>query len=241
MKRSEQFHELAAALAKAQGQITGASKDAANPHFKSDYATLDSVWAACRAPLSSNGLSVIQSPAVTETGSVILTTLITHASGQWFENELELVPRDRSPQSLGSAITYGRRYVLMALVGIAPAVEDEGHKGDDDGNAANGAPGDAHQPASPRAPKKPEAAIDPSLYVCKFGQKFKGIAIRDIPADELRGYCKYIRDKAALEKKPVGGLVLEFMTNADAYLTAQDPGSFQNAPASLPREPGSDG
>ena len=66
MQTSEQINELAAALAKAQGEITGALKDSANPFFKSKYADLASCWDACRGPLSRNGLSVIQVGAVIE-------------------------------------------------------------------------------------------------------------------------------------------------------------------------------
>jgi hypothetical protein len=235
MKRSETIVELVTALAKAQGQITGAIKDAENPHFKSDYATLDSVWEACRAPLSSNGLSVIQSPRITEAGSVRITTLLAHNSGQWFENELEMMPKDGSPQSVGSAITYGRRYALSALVGIAPA-------DDDDGNSAT--PPQGQRPAvgqkgAPPATDPPKPLAEPGLYTCKFGQKYKGIALRDIAAADLRGYVKYLRDSASLEKKKLGGSVLEFVVNADAYLIAQDPSSFQNASAAL--EPGGSG
>ena len=166
MKRSEQINELVTALAKAQGEIVGAIKDRENPHFKSDYATLDSAWHACRAPLSRNGLSVIQSPMVMESGAVMITSVLAHNSGQWFENELTLMPRDASPQSVGSAITYGRRYSLMALVGIAPSDDDK----DDDGNAAqNGSRGHVAPRGAVVAPKPPaparKAEVKPTVPV----------------------------------------------------------------------------
>ena len=63
MQTSEQLQDLAAALATAQGEMAGARKDTANPFFKSSYADLQSVWDAIREPLSSNGLSVIQTTA----------------------------------------------------------------------------------------------------------------------------------------------------------------------------------
>lgn len=133
MKRSESIKELATALAKAQGDIKEASKDSTNPHFKSNYADLASVWEVCRGPLSKNGLSIIQSPSTKEDGSIILTTILLHASGEYYEEELQLFPRDKTPQSMGSAITYGRRYALMAIVGVAPGGDEK----DDDGNAAS--------------------------------------------------------------------------------------------------------
>lgn len=130
MKKSEQINELAAALAKAQSQIKDADKDGINPHFKSAYATLSSAWKACRTPLSANGLSIVQSPSTTESGNACVTTTLMHSSGQWIEDSLMLTPRDKTPQAYGSAITYAKRYMLMAMVGIAA---DE----DDDGNAAS--------------------------------------------------------------------------------------------------------
>lgn len=143
MKRSETIKEIATALSKAQAEIKAAEKDRENPHFQSVYATLASVWEACRDPLSKHGLSVVQSPATEESGSISLTTLLMHVSGEWIENVLVLAPRDKSPQAAGSAITYGRRYALMAMVGVAPGE-------DDDGNGANGRPPVPQQEASPR-------------------------------------------------------------------------------------------
>jgi hypothetical protein len=127
MQHSEQINELAAALAKAQGEIEGASKSSANPHFKSKYADLAACWDACRAPLSKNGLAVVQMPSHEE-GVATVTTLLTHSSGQWMRSEVSVKPGKPDAQGLGSAITYLRRYALMAVVGIAPE--------DDDGNAA---------------------------------------------------------------------------------------------------------
>jgi hypothetical protein len=142
MQTSEQINELATALAKAQGEITGALKDSANPFFKSKYADLASCWDACRAALSKNGLAVVQAPETNAVGYIsngsenqyekelALTTTLIHTSGQWMRAQLAVNPKDDSPQSMGSAITYARRYALCAFVGIAQV--------DDDGNAASG-------------------------------------------------------------------------------------------------------
>jgi hypothetical protein len=141
MRKSEQINELASALAKAQRVITFASKDAKNPYYNSKYADLACVWDAIREPLSSNGLSVSQSPEhCAERSAVSVTTLLMHESGQWIETSLTLqVVREKKgegfviahdPQAVGSAITYARRYALAAIVGIA--------QDDDDGNIASG-------------------------------------------------------------------------------------------------------
>jgi hypothetical protein len=129
MQTSEAINELAAALAKAQGEITGALKDSANPFFKSRYSDLASCWDACRGALSKNGLAVTQFPETVEAVSYLVTTL-THSSGQWMRSSLVLKSKDDTSQGMGSAITYARRYALCAVVGVAQV--------DDDGNAASG-------------------------------------------------------------------------------------------------------
>jgi hypothetical protein len=123
---SESLSNLAKALSQAQSKIKGAKKDANNPFFKSKYADLESVWEACRGPLTENGLSVAQLP----TGQKGLLTILLHSSGEWIAGEMLLNPTKDDPQGLGSALTYGRRYSLAAITGV--------HQTDDDGNAASG-------------------------------------------------------------------------------------------------------
>ena len=127
MNRSERIDDLAAALATAQGAMEAASKDKTNPHFKSKYADLASIWDAIREPLSKNGLSVVQLPEEID-GKIRLTTMLLHKSGQWIEAAYSLPPTKNDPQGFGSAITYMRRYALSG-VGVAPE--------DDDGNDAS--------------------------------------------------------------------------------------------------------
>ncbi len=85
-------------------------------------------------------------------------------------------------------------------------------------------------PATPASQARPpQNPHDPGNYVVQFGQKYKGIAIRDLAADELRDYVAYLKRSTAEQKKPLGGAVKEFVTNAEAYLAAKDdPESFQN-------------
>jgi hypothetical protein len=131
--------------------MVNAAKTSDNPYFRSKYADLASVWDSIRGPLSKHGLSVTQTfqkvPHVAEymvtrtakTGEVWevkvqhladLVTTLHHASGQWISSELPVMTEWGSPQTLGSTITYLRRYSLQAACGIAPE--------DDDGNAATG-------------------------------------------------------------------------------------------------------
>lgn len=123
MEQSEQINELAAALAKAQGEITGALKDSSNPFFKSKYADLASCWDACRKPLSENGLAVIQ-PTVEKDGTVYVVTTLAHSSGQWIRGWLPIKTKDDGPQAQGSGLTYARRYALAGIVGLAQVDDD---------------------------------------------------------------------------------------------------------------------
>jgi hypothetical protein len=129
VKMSASLKELGTALAKAQAVMQPAAKDAANPFFKSKYADLPSVWDAIREPLTKNGLSVVQLPTNAEPGRVGLSTMLLHASGEFILSvaSMKLVKDD--PQGAGSGLTYLRRYMLAAAVGV---VADE----DDDANAA---------------------------------------------------------------------------------------------------------
>jgi len=129
LSQSTELDQLATALAIAQGSIQGAVKDRTNPAFKSSYADLASVWDACRAALSANGLSVSQHPGRLEDGSATVTTILLHKSGQHIASVCAALPRDQSPAAVGSVVTYLRRYALAAAVGVAPE--------DDDGQAAH--------------------------------------------------------------------------------------------------------
>lgn len=126
MERSSEIIEIAKALSKAQGEMEHASKSEENPHFRSKYADLASVWDALRKPLSSNGLAIVQTLG-SETAD-FLETMLVHSSGQFFISRYPLRPVKSDPQGFASAITYARRYSIMAITGIAPD--------DDDGNAA---------------------------------------------------------------------------------------------------------
>jgi hypothetical protein len=141
---------LAGALAAAQGGITGALKDSSNPFFKSKYADLASCWDACRGPLSANGLAVIQTTECNPDSVVVITTL-AHSSGEWIRSRLPLKPKDMTPQGVGSAITYGRRYGLAAIVGLAQI--------DDDAEAAHGRHEAGKLEGSDLTPKKRDAYL----------------------------------------------------------------------------------
>lgn len=136
-EQSDQINELIEALSKAQGEIVGAVKDSKNPFFKSSYADLASVMEAIRVPFSMNGLAYVQTTEADDTG-VAVTTTLAHKSGQWMRGKLRMMPKDATPQGIGSCITYARRYALAAIAGVAQIDDDaEGAMGRKSGTAIN--------------------------------------------------------------------------------------------------------
>lgn len=136
--------ELNAALCKAQSEMGPARKGKVNPAFRSNYADLASVIEAVQ-PLHDNGLAYSQLVGVD--GDIVgVRTVLRHVSGQTLDCGLMTArAKDASAQAIGSALTYLRRYSLMAAGGIASA--------DDDGQAAG----------RPSAPQQPRSSPPPAL------------------------------------------------------------------------------
>jgi hypothetical protein len=119
MRRSDQINELSKSLTAFQKSAPKITKDqtAKIGTYSYNYADLSSIWDKIRGALADNELSVIQSPS-SRTGEATLTTLLAHSSGQWVEDEMPLKIVQDTPQGQGSAITYARRYMLCAMLGI---------------------------------------------------------------------------------------------------------------------------
>jgi hypothetical protein len=148
-EQSMDTDKISAAMAKAFPAIEGAVKGKVNPAFRSKYADLSSVIDAIKPHLAEHGLWFMQRTHPVD-GGVGVETIIYHASGQSISGGILRLPAAKQDaQGYGSALTYCRRYSLMAAFGV-PAE-------DDDGNAAVGRQ-EARQPA-PRASDDPEAAV----------------------------------------------------------------------------------
>lgn len=130
MNQTEDIKELVTALSKAQGAMKPAIFDKINPHFKSRYASFTSCVEACQKPLAENGLSFMQYCEIVGE-KYQLVTMLAHTSGQWIKSYFPFNPIDSKIQTLGSTLSYAKRYSLCALLGI---VSDDD---DDDGNAAD--------------------------------------------------------------------------------------------------------
>lgn len=128
-------------LAKAIGEAKNPTKNAINPHFKNRYATLDVICDDVREVCKANGLAIMQTPTMTDTGVFVLRAVAVCGDEMVALGDYPIRPTKDDPQGFGSAITYARRYQICAIFGIA-AEED------DDGNAAS-----ATRQAQAQAPK----------------------------------------------------------------------------------------
>nr|MBF0684274.1 ERF family protein [Pseudomonas sp.] len=162
--------ELLAAFVKAQGSIEKATKDKANPHFRSKYADLGSVVDAIKPALEENGLGFIQK-FHDDDKAIKVETIIVHSSGEQLScGTLSIPVSKHDAQGFGSACTYARRYSLQAAFGVAPE--------DDDGNAATKA-----------APKRQEASQEPTkapITDDRFGKALNAIGAGEYTAQALR-------------------------------------------------------
>ncbi|MDZ4533950.1 ERF family protein [Bacillus cereus] len=127
MNKSETIIELAKALVKFNSEVNKIAKDADNPFFKNNYATLDTIIDEIRPILSKHGLSIMQIPSG-DGQNVTLKTLLLHESGEWLESdELTMKPVKNDPQAVGSCITYARRYSLAAFLSLNTGEDDDGN------------------------------------------------------------------------------------------------------------------
>lgn len=123
---------LAAALVAAQRDMPAVQADARNPHFNSEFVSLDHLLAETLPVLNKHGLALLQQPTLTDTGQPALATTLVHESGETLSSVMPIFMSKQDPQAQGSAITYARRYGLASVL----AISDEK---DDDGNAGNAA------------------------------------------------------------------------------------------------------
>jgi hypothetical protein len=126
MIKSDSIAQIAKALSAAQGEMNGAKKDSQNPFFKAAYSDLASVVESIRVPFAKNGLSFSQSTDSESDGSISVTTFLMHASGEYLGSKISQRVLDGKPQTLGSLITYLKRYGLQAIAGV-PSIDDDGN------------------------------------------------------------------------------------------------------------------
>jgi len=123
--KSESTVEITKALIEFQRHLKPVSKDSTNPFFKSKYASMEAIWNCIREPLAENGLAVSQLPDLHD-NQIVLVTLLLHTSGEWLSSGLLVTAgKQNDAQSVGSALTYARRYALSAILGICSEEDDD--------------------------------------------------------------------------------------------------------------------
>lgn len=127
MIASEKIDQIALALSKAQSEMSNALFNKVNPHFKSKYADLSSVRDNVIPVLAKYEISLIQTTDMLNEKLVLVTSLC-HSSGQYISSRMPVIAEKPTPQSLGSALTYARRYAMSAIAGIASEEDDDGNE-----------------------------------------------------------------------------------------------------------------
>jgi hypothetical protein len=180
---SETIGAIAAALAKAQGELTNPEKSLIatiqspfprEPDRTFRYASLASGLEIVRKSLGQYEIATVQTTAIDQaSGQIRLTTLLAHASGEWISSEWPVCPiaETAAPHRMGAALTYARRYALFALVGIA---------GEDDLDA----PDTLIEP-SPAMAQRPDAGARPTRKSSK-GTVHKAPVLNPRRSGELR-------------------------------------------------------
>ena len=126
---SETIGKLAGALAKAQSQMTMVEGKSTNPFFNSKYASLATVLEVAMPALNANEIALVQGNRWDTTNNgFYITSMLMHSSGEWIKSEIRMPIAKKDAHGVGAATTYGRRYLLSSMVGVAQA--------DDDGNGA---------------------------------------------------------------------------------------------------------
>ncbi len=151
---SESIKAIAPALVAAQAAVETASKDAKNPHFGNSFASLQSLWDAAKPALAANGRAMLQHLVSDENCLPGLHTVLWHKSGEWIGSTIYLPADKPGIQSVGSLMTYLRRYSLQSVLGICAEEDDDGG----DGKV------DESKPAEPAKTAKPLTDQERSDY-----------------------------------------------------------------------------
>ncbi len=189
--RSDDIGLIMEALAKAQAEMAAASKDSINPFHKSKYADLHSIIEASRPALTKNGLAVSQQVSTDAHGKMILVTTLGHASGQYISSVAYIRPLKEDIQSLGSYITYLRRYTYAPLVGVS-VDDDDGetamtsYRGNRQEREIREEPEEYEKVSSDQYKELKHQMRDMSDFEASILKYYKCSSLKDIPADAYR-------------------------------------------------------
>lgn len=205
MKYSESIKALGPALLAVQRAIEPIKKDSKNPHFKNTYASLEAVTDYLVEIINGNGLVLLQGCTEAVHGIAVETTLLHAESGEWASTMVNMPLDKENPQGAGSAITYGRRYGLLAFFAVSTE--------DDDGQSAS------PQRAEPRTNGSTTMATSFSDFVMPMG-KSKGKKIGILETADLESALKWASEKEKF---------LEFQAAAQQELESRGTSIFDGA------------
>lgn len=217
MKTSESIVNIAKALVEFQKDLPDIERNAVNPYFESNYATLDNILLTVRPNLIRAGLSIVQAVStIPDRLGVIVETRLLHSSGEWIQESFEAKAESNAPQKIASTVTYLRRYSVTSFLGLHP-------EEDDDANATKEASSNFNQnkkneigsqnktgvipPKQVITPKKPEPVVpenlptekspdeDPGEYVMRTGP-WVNHKLKERTKEAVRGWIDYM-DKNA--------------------------------------------
>lgn len=187
------------ALLKVQSEITNPGNTAVNPFFKSKYAPLPDILNLVRPLLNKHGLILIQNTGSNDEGLPFVQTILLDAEGDGTVESEKLIlrPEKKSVQGIGSAITYGRRYQLSALLGISSEDDNDGNGGEEPKQVQKKNPG------QPKKQPKTTSKAQP-----KTGKKQPGNKPKPKPTP-AKGNEPETMDMAPVNLKPLLGINTE--------------------------------
>jgi hypothetical protein len=184
MNKSESIVNLTKALAKFHSTVGKISKDAKNPFFKSNYASLSHILQEIQDPLEVSGLVISQFP----NGDGLTTLLIHCESGEYLEATYTMpVAKQNDPQALGSAISYARRYAVSSILSLQ--IDD-----DDAEKATNRKPEKPNYPANDKPWLNKGEALDKAMDYLRKGGDFKSIESKYQLSKEIRQSLQTVID-----------------------------------------------
>lgn len=200
--KSDSIVNIAKALVAFNLEVKIIEKDAKNPHFKNDYATLDTIINEVRPLLAKHGLVVMQFPGG-DGEHYTLRTMLMHESGEWIESEpLTMKPVKNDPQGIGSCTTYARRYSLSAMLSLNTGEDDDG-EGASRGQGSTQAP--TAPPITPRTltnTNTPSTSTGPAALISdaqiKYCHKIK--SDKGISEDDFRTMISAIPGRESIKE-----------------------------------------
>ena len=228
IRTSDETKHISAALLEAQQNMAPVTKDSANPHFRSKYASLSAVMDVAKPALNEAGIALLQAASPIQDNQISVTTRIVHAdSCEWIEAEISIPVEQPTAQKVGSALSYGKRYSLTSLLGLAEA--------DDDGQAAS------HRTERQNGSTRPPAEREPDWQ--KVSDRMRGeiAACQTVEAlyewNDANARTSGQMPRAAFER-----INADFLTRKQQLTMPKvDPAAQLDPQAPLDREPGAEG